>query len=50
MLWKRFTTTGPERGVRKIERNKGYEKLQRVRLHLCRYKENWRSVMKYDNE
>jgi hypothetical protein len=50
MLWKRLTRTGPERGVRRTEIKQGYEKLQRVRLHLRRYKENWRSVMKYDNE
>jgi hypothetical protein len=48
---KRFTSTEPEIGMRRVATFKDNDKLQKVGLYLSKYKDKWkRSVMKYEEE
>jgi hypothetical protein len=51
MVDKRFTSTEPGIGIRRIATSKDNDKLQKYGLYLSMYKEKWkRAVMKYDEE
>jgi hypothetical protein len=48
---KRFTSTEPKTGIRRIVTNKDNDKLQKIGLYLSKYKEKWkRSVREYEEE
>jgi hypothetical protein len=51
LVEKRFTSTEPEIGMRRITTIKDNDKLQKAGLYLSKYKEKWKiSVMKYEEE